>query len=310
MTNKSKIRILFMGTPKFAVPSFLNLHQNPDFEIVLVISESDKPANRDQKIQKPEIAKLAKKLGYEVFQPESLKNIKVIKEILRYKPNIIITVAYGKFLPRQLLKKTINLHPSLLPKYRGPSPIQSAILAGDKKTGVSILLSDEKMDHGPILTQKQITIKANDTYLSLSEKLAKNGAKLLSDTTKKYFAGEIKPKFQDHKKATICKLIKKQNGKLDFSKPAEILEREVHAYFPWPSTFFVTKINNQNKQIKILESSAIKQPNRKIKIGGLYSTNKKDLFINCKKGALQILKLQIEGKSPISASDFINGYLK
>ncbi len=299
-----------MGTPQFAVPSMLELYKNPQYEIVLVISEPNKPANRNMQIKKPEISKLAKKLNFEVFQPNSLKNSKTITKILSYKPDIIVTVAYGQFLPKKLLRKTINLHPSLLPKYRGPSPIQSTILAGDKYTGVSIMCSDEKIDHGPILIQETIKIHKKDNFETLSNKLAVLGAKLLNKTISRYLNGDVVPQKQNHQKATICKLINKSDGNLDFQKSASILERQIRAYFPWPSVYFRTKINNQEKLIKLLETKVQKQPNPKIRIGELYSQNKKDLYINCKKDCLQILKLQIEGKNPIKAFDFINGYLK
>ncbi|MFH1749490.1 MAG: methionyl-tRNA formyltransferase [bacterium] len=310
MIKNSKTKIVFMGTPQFAVPSLIALHQDPSFKIVLVVSEPDKPSKRNMQIQKPAINKLSMKLGLEVFQPESLKNQEVIKKILSYKSDIIITVAYGQFLPKELLNKTINVHPSLLPKYRGPSPIQSAILNGDKKTGISIMLSDKKIDHGPLLAQKEIKIDNLDTYKSLSEKLARTGTKFLLETIKQYLSVGIKPKTQNHTQASICKLIKKQDGELDFQKQAEILEREIRAYFPWPGSFFETKINNKKRLVKILEAKVQKKLNQKIKIGILYSPNKKDLFINCEKDTLEISKLQIEGKNSISAQDFINGYLK
>ena len=219
-------------------------------------------------------------------------------------------MAYGKLLPKELLKNTINFHPSLLPKYRGPSPIQSVILAGDKKTGITIMKMDEKMDHGPILAQKEIKIQKNETYKSLSEKLAKTGADFLIDTLKKYLAGKIKPKKQNHQKATICKLIKKEDGKLDFGKSAEILKREIRAYFPWPGSYMQIQVKNKSLNVKILEVQTHKIINQEIPKGQFYSPNKKDLYINCSQDALKILKLQIEGKNPISSQDFINGYLK
>ncbi len=299
-----------MGTPEFAVSSLLTLYKNPKFEIILVITEPDKPAQRNLEIQKPAIKKLAQKLNLKIFQPKSLKKKGVIKKILMKKPDLIITVAYGKLLPKELLKNTINFHPSLLPKYRGPSPIQAVILAGDKKTGITIMKMDEKMDHGPILAQKEIKIQKNETYKSLSEKLAKTGADFLIDTLKKYLAGKIKPKKQNHQKATICKLIKKENGKLDFQKPAEILEKEIRAYFPWPGSYMQIQVKNKSLNVKILEVQTHKIINQEIPKGQFYSPNKKDLYINCSQDALKILKLQIEGKNPISSQDFINGYLK
>jgi len=160
------------------------------------------------------------------------------------------------------------------------------------------------------LAQRKIKIQIKDNYSSLSETLSKTGADFLIKTVKKYLAGKIKPESQNHKKAIICKLIKKEDGKLDFSKSAEILEREIRAYFPWPGSYLISKINNKNRIIKILEVKVVKSSIAKTPIGKFHPLNKKELCINCSKNALKISKLQIEGKNPISSKDFINGYLK
>ena len=305
-----KFKVVFMGTPEFALPSLEVLYQDPIFKIVLVVTEIDRPAERNLKIQNSAIKKMAQKLGLKIFQPKTLKNPTAIKRILDEKPDLIITVAYGQFLPKKLLGKTINLHPSLLPKFRGPSPIQAAILNGENKTGITVMLSDEKMDHGPILAQKEIAIQKNYTFLSLSKELAKIGSAMLIDTVKKYLNGKIQPKTQDHQKTTICKLIKKEDGELDFNKKADLLEREIRAYYPWPGSYTQSTINNKQLTIKILKVEISKIIDSKIKIGKFYSLNKKELYINCQKYALKVLKLQIESKNPIGSQDFINGYLK
>ncbi|MBU2634871.1 methionyl-tRNA formyltransferase, partial [Patescibacteria group bacterium] len=201
----------------------------------------------------------------------------------------VIVASYGKIIPKKILEipkyGCLNVHPSLLPKYRGPSPIQTTILNGDKKTGVTIILMDEKIDHGPIISNSKFEIRNSKlTYGELNVKLAKLGVKLLIETIPKWIRGEIKIKPQDHSKATYTKILKREDGKIDWSKSAQEIERQVRAFNPWPGTFTFIKHKNKTLRIKVLEADISKD-------------NK-----------LIIKKLQPEGKKAMSFEEFKRGY--
>jgi len=211
------------------------------------------------------------------------------KKTEKLKPDLVIVASYGKIIPKKILEipkyGCLNVHPSLLPKYRGPSPIQTTILNGDKKTGVTIILMDEKIDHGPIISNSKFEIRNSKlTYGELNVKLAKLGVKLLIETIPKWIRGEIKIKPQDHSKATYTKILKREDGKIDWSKSAQEIERQVRAFNPWPGTFTFIKHKNKTLRIKVLEADISKD-------------NK-----------LIIKKLQPEGKKAMSFEEFKRGY--
>jgi len=218
-------------------------------------------------------------------KPVLIYDFKKIKEL---KPDLVIVASYGKIIPKKILQipkyGCLNIHPSLLPKYRGPSPIQTTILKGDKKTGVTIILMDEKIDHGPILDQREFLISNKKiAYLELSQKLAELGVKLLIQTIPKWVNNEIKAKTQDRSKATYTKILKREDGKIDWSKPNQEIERQIRAFNPWPGTFTFIKHKNKTLRIKVLEA-------------------------NIKDNKLIIKKLQPEGKKPMSFEEFKRGY--
>lgn len=206
------------------------------------------------------------------------------KEIEKLKPDLVIVASYGKIIPKEILEipkyGCLGVHPSLLPKYRGPSPIQTTILNGDKETGVTIFLMDEEMDQGKIISNSKFLISKKFTYPKLSQKLAELGAKLLVETIPKWVKGEIKTKPQDESKAFYTKILKREDGKIDWSKPAQEIERQIRAFYPWPGSFTFWK----NKRIKILEAEV--------------SKNNK----------LIIKKLQPEGKKAMTLEEFKRGH--
>ncbi len=218
--------------------------------------------------------------------------------------DIYIVVAYGKIIPKQVLNRPklgiVNVHPSLLPKYRGPSPVQSAIAHQEKISGVSIMLLDEKMDHGPILAQKEIPIARNETTSSFFRKVIEIGAPLLVESVNNFAAGKLQPKEQNHKFATYCQLLKKEDGKINWRNNAEEIHAKIRAYNPWPGTF--TVINEKIFKIHDAKISENKLPPGKIKI-----ENKK-LLIGTAGPALEILSIQPAGKQKMQAKDFINGF--
>ena len=275
------MKIVFFGTPRLAQIVLEKLIASP-FKPQLVVTAPDTKAGRGQKVQFSPIKQTAVKYHIDVLEPKILNSQ---FSILNSPFGLAILVAYGKIIPEDILAIPkygfINVHPSLLPKYRGPSPIQSAIIAGEKVTGVSIIKLDEEIDHGPILAQESIVIKKNDTHASLIEKLGILGAKLLVETLPKYLEGKLKPSPQDKLKATFTKRIAKQDGEINLQNPPnpQTLDRMIRAHFPWPGVW--TEIESRVK-----------------------SQESKKIIIKFLPGNL----IQPEGKRAMSISEFRNGY--
>jgi methionyl-tRNA formyltransferase len=300
-----KVKIVFMGTPDFGLPALNYLIENTN--VIAVVTQPDKRVGREQILTPSPIKKAALKHSIPVLQPEQVKsNPKFIQKIKNLNPDIIVVVAYGFILPKELLEipryGVINVHASLLPKYRGASPIQTAILNGDEKTGVTIMLLDEQMDHGPILAQKKVKILPYDDFAVLHDKLAGMGAKLLIETIPDYLSGKIQGKKQKDSDATYCKLIKKEDGKIDWHKSAIEIERQVRAFNPWPGAF----TNWEGKTLKIFKSEVIEEKGPYV-IGEVFKY-KEGLAVNCGQGALEIINLQLEGKNKVGAKEFLNGH--
>ncbi|QQG46398.1 MAG: methionyl-tRNA formyltransferase [Candidatus Niyogibacteria bacterium] len=300
---------IFFGTSEFAIP-ILDALKNKGRLPKLVVATPDRPAGRELKLKSSPVKMWAEKNGIPVIQPENLKNPDTLQKLTDTKCRLVLVAAYGKIIPKEVLdlpeKGSLNVHPSLLPRYRGADPIRSAILAGDKKTGVTVMLMDEKMDHGPILTQKELEhLIFNAQYSILKSELAELGGKLLAETLPKWLAGEIKPKEQDHSKATYTKKITKEDGHINWSESAEIIERKIRALNPWPGTYSFWN----DKRIKILEAETPKMSclGGSIKYGEVF---KKDsgVAVTCKNGAILVKKLQLEGKKSQDAKNFLNGH--
>ena len=308
MENKAKI--IFFGTPEFAVPTLKALHQE-GYNIVLVVTQPDKPVGRKGILTPSPVKVLTKELGLEVCQ--RFDNLKLKTKSL--KPDLGVVVAYGEIIPKDILDLfplgILNIHPSLLPKYRGPSPIQATILNGDKETGVSIIKLDEKMDHGAKLKTQNLKLKTDDIYVSLSQRLAMAGAQLLIDILPDYLVGKIKPVPQDDARATFTKIITKEDGRINWQKSAEEIERQIRAYAPWPGCFSEFVVNGKKINVKIIEAihELPLQDDNQTNIGQ-FSIQNGQLFVQCGHGALLIEKIQPEGKKEMTAKEFINGYLK
>ena len=299
MINK---KIIFFGTPDFAVPALTALHQE-GYNLSLVITQADQPVGRKQALTPPPVKLAAQKLGLPICQ--KLSGVK------NFKADLGVVVAYGKIIPQNILAifscGVLNIHPSLLPKYRGPSPIQAAILNGDLKTGVSIIKLDSQMDHGNIIIKAKYSISNKDTYLSLSEKLAKAGADLLIQTLPDYISGNIQPKPQDDSQATVTALITKADGQINWLKSASEIERQIRAFYSWPSAYADFQVKNHNLKIKLLSADVSEQTDGPV--GQLQNKNGR-LIVVCAQNSLIINKLQPAGKKAMVATEFINGYLK
>ncbi len=229
--------LVFMGTPEFALPSLRALVE-AGHPILAVYTRPDRPAGRGLRPRPPPVKVLAQELGLPVCQPESLRRPEAVEELRRLAPEVIVVCAYGEILRPSVLaippRGVVNVHPSLLPRHRGPSPIQGAILSGDQETGVTIMLMDEGMDTGPLLAQASLPIEPLDTASTLGEKLSRLAARLLVETLPRWLRGEMSPQPQDHTRATVTKLLRKEDGLLDWHRPATDLWRAVRAYNPWP----------------------------------------------------------------------------
>ena len=309
------MKYIFFGTPEFAaivLEKLINTGYIPE----AVICNPDEPVGRKQILTSPPVKSFIIEHGtwnIKIFQPIKLDSSFKF-QVSGLKPDLAIVAAYGKILPKEILEIPkhgfINVHGSLLPKYRGASPIQAAILNGDKETGITIMKIDEEMDHGPLLGKSEIRISKSETFESLSQKLAISGAELLVKTIPDYISGKIKPIEQDHSKATYTEIIKREDGKIDWSKSAEEIERMMRAFYPWPTAWAIWN----NKILKILEADISENKNNH-QIGEVFKQHSNILqnvgmllAVKCGSGSLIIKKLQLEGGKILSAKEFLNGH--
>jgi len=303
--ENKKVKIIFVGTAAFGLPAFKALAENENFEIVLVITQPDKPIGRKQIITSPPIKIAAEKKDITILQPEHILDIK--EKISLLKPDLIIVAAYAQLIPEAILRLPkhgcLNLHASLLPKYRGAAIIQAAILNGDEQTGLSIVKMDKGLDSGPILSQMAVKILAEDTAGILYDKLSKASAEFLIHTIKKYLDGKIIAEPQNSDQASYIKVLTKSDGLINWSKPALTIEKFIRAMNPWPMAW--TWLDGQ--QIKII--SAQKQPIEinSYKPGKTFKYNN-GLAVQCGRDALIIKSLQLEGKKALGSQEFLRGH--
>lgn len=292
--------IVFFGTHNFAATILQGLLDSPLVDIKQVITRPDKPAGRKKELQACPVKILAQKYGLAIEQPISLKNYAL--PIKNYDLNIVVD--YSHIIPVSIINKpkfgSINIHPSLLPKYRGPSPIQTALINGDVRIGVTIMLIDEKMDHGPILAQTVVKINPEDDYPALSQKLAARAKELLLQALPDYVDGKIKPKFQNHSQASFCQMLDRVDGLVDYNKTAAQIYNQYRGLMPWPGIY----ITIQNQRIKLLK---IIPADRKIEPGKIIFIKDK-VYFGVKGGSIEALELQPAGKKAMDAKSFINGY--
>lgn len=303
-------RVLFMGTPDFAVPSLRALLQH--HEVVAVVTQPDRPVGRGGKLTPPPVKVVAEEAGVPVLQPRSLRRAQVHTQLASYGADVFVVVAYGRILPPELLaippKGCLNVHASLLPRWRGAAPIAAAIAAGDELTGVTIMLIGEGLDDGPILAARAEPIRPDDTTATLSERLALLGAELLLETLPRWLAGEITPQPQDESRATYAPMLRKEDGLLDFTLPAVVLERRCRAFTPWPGTYTYFK----GRLLKVLrcrvldEAAAGVEPDRHRP--GLVVQTSEGPAVVTGAGLLLLEQVRLEGKRAVSGADFARGY--
>jgi len=285
------MKIIFIGTSQFAAPILENLIKN-DYLIEAVITAPDKPAGRKQEITPLPVKESATKLKLKIFQPEKISAISQKISIL--KPDLIILASYGQIIPKNILAipkfGCLNLHPSLLPKYRGPSPIQTAILNGDQFTGLTIMLMDEKIDRGPIIAQKKITLAPEDNSQTLERKLAQAAANFLIEILPQYLQGKIKPQPQDERQVSYTKILTRQDGQIDWNKSAKEIARMVRAFYPWPGAW----TNFNGKRVKILKAKAVEK--------------KQEATRPTNQGFLLLEIVQPAGKKQMTGEEFFRGH--
>lgn len=305
----NKTKIIFLGTPDFAVPSLKALINDQRFEVIAIVTQTDKKIGRKQIITPPSVKVVAESFKIPVIQPNKFKEIE--NEITELKPDLVVVVAYGQIIPKSLLGIPkygyINVHSSLLPKYRGAACVQASILNGDQENGVTIMKIDAGLDTGPILSQTKIQVSPEETNASLYDKLFKLGANVLPDILFDYIQGKINPIPQDNSLASYVPQLTKEDGRIDWKKSAIEIERMVRALNPWPGTFIQLTINNYELRIKILKVNNKILHIKNFKPGDFF-IYKNELAVQCREDALIIKTIQPEGKKPMSGKEFIQGY--
>ncbi|GCE18216.1 methionyl-tRNA formyltransferase [Dictyobacter kobayashii] len=314
------LRIIYMGTPHFAVPALEALIKGsapgailPEgYEIATVITRPDKPAGRGRGVVHSPVKQTALAHEIPVWQPGSFKKVANSDALAEYKADLYIVAAFGQILPQKVLDQprygTLNIHASLLPKYRGPDPIAESIVQGDRESGVSIMLLDAGIDTGPVLAKYPIPISADDTTGSLTSKLAELGAQALVETLPQWIAGTITPEPQEEERATHTHMLNKEDGKIDWSRPAAVLARKVRAYQPWPGAY----THWRGKLLKIINAHHLSVELSEPSVPGTVSIREeaghKVLAVITGSGLLLVKQLQLEGKKALGVDEFLRGY--
>lgn len=303
------MRLIFFGTSEWAVSVLSALAHDPEMEIALVVTTPDRPAGRKQKLTASPVKRAAEELGLSLFQPATLKSETAFETLRNANADIFVVVSYGKLIPERILGiprlGCVNVHPSLLPKYRGPSPITAPILAGDVETGITIMLLDEGMDTGPILAQTTIPLDPRETQISLTQKISEQSPPFLIKILKKFAAGDLQPNSQDHTQSTVTKLLSREDGRVDWHASAEEIDRQIRAFTPWPGTW--TLWTRGKKSIRLKIPAAIPADETSLPAGRVSIENNR-LRVACSDRFLEILTLQPEGASVMTAEVFLRGY--
>ncbi|KKQ60143.1 MAG: Methionyl-tRNA formyltransferase [Parcubacteria group bacterium GW2011_GWC1_38_22] len=282
-----------------------------DYNVIGVFTKPDKKIGRKQEVTSPLVKKLAEEKNIPVFQPLRF-NTEAVEQLKQLKPDLVVVAAYGKIIPEAALNipgfGCINVHVSILPKYRGPSPIQNALLNGEKETGITIMLMDEGVDTGDILAQEIVFIDNNDNTKTLTEKLSSIGTKLLLDTIPLWIGQKIEPKTQNHEHATFCELIEREDGRIYWTNSAEEIHNRFRALTPWPGIFTYWKNSSSIIRIKLINIRLQKtNPLEKHQEGEIFEIGD-DIGVQTANGVIILKELQKEGKKAIDAKSFTNGH--
>ena len=301
------MRVIFMGTPDFAVGTLEEIIK-AGHEVALVVSQPDKAVGRSKALRYTPVKACALEHGIEVYQPQKVRDSECIERLRTYHPDIIIVEAFGQIIPRAILDMPrygcVNVHASLLPKYRGAAPIQWVVIDGEKESGVTTMMMDVEMDTGDMLEKTVVKLNPDETGGSLFDRLSLLGGSLILSTLGKLEKGEIIPQPQDHEKATYVKKISKSMGDIDWTMDAVSIERLVRGLNPWPSAF--TRWNG--RMLKIWEAKVLPDPAVKAPCGSVISAGEEGLKIQTGNGVLCVTSLQLEGKKRMDTAAFLRGY--
>lgn len=298
--------VVFMGTPEFAVPSLEALLAGP-FSVVAVVTQPDRPSGRGKKLTPPPVKLVAEAAGIPVLQPKSLRKADAFESLAAFRPDVIVVAAFGQILRPNVLQLPphgcINVHASLLPRWRGAAPINAAIRAGDAETGVTIMKMDEGLDTGPMLAKRAVPITPQHTAGSLTAELARVGGELLVETLSAWLAGRLQPQPQNDSQATLAPRLNKEEGNIDWSLAAVDIERLVRAFDPWPGTFTF----GPRGQLKILAVEVVSLPDLPAHPPGTLFKHHKMPLVATGNGAVRLQLVQPAGKKAMSAEAMLNG---
>lgn len=303
------LRLVFMGTPEYVVPVLDSLISAKNVQVVGVYTPPDRPKGRGRRLEMPPVKSFALERGLPVFQPQSLRPEPVQQELAGLHPDVIVVAAYGKLLPQEALSTPahgcFNLHPSMLPKYRGPSPVATAILDGKAATGVTLMLLDQGMDTGPIIAQRAWPLAGDETAGSLTSALFRLGGELLLENLAPWVAGEVEARVQDEARSTVTSKLQRADGEANWLLSAGELERRRRAFAPWPGLF----THWEGKVLKLLEVAASpKVAEGQHQPGTVVSTSGGGISVVTADGLLELRTVQLEGRRPQSAAEFLRGY--
>jgi methionyl-tRNA formyltransferase len=308
----SRMRLVFCGTPQFAVPSLKHLLAQPDFEILSVYTQPDRPRGRGQEVSFSPVKEAALSAGIPVMQPEKVRTQEVESHLWNLELDAIAIIAYGQIIPKRLLPIPklgwINLHASLLPKYRGAAPIHWAIANGETLTGNTTMRIDEGMDTGEMLLQKELSIGPDETSPELAARLAEAGAPLMAETLRRLAKGDLEARAQDHSQATLAPMLKRENGRIDWGRSAVEIYNRMRGFAPWPGAY--TEFRGQTCHLcgkPSSEGHSVSNDNKDAAPGALL-VGKESFRVVCGGGSLlEILSVKQEGRKQISAAEFLRG---
>jgi methionyl-tRNA formyltransferase len=305
----SRPRVIFMGTADLACASLQALGREKSFQIIAVVSQPDKPRGRDMKLQPTPVKALALSEGLPVLQPERARNEAFIAQLKTLQPDLIVVAAYGQILPQALLDiprfGCLNVHTSILPRYRGAAPIQWAILNGDAETGVTIMKMDAGLDTGPMLAQTVTPIVPTDNAQTLHDRLAQLGGELLVKTIPDYLSGQITPRPQPAEGVSYARKISKEDGQMDWTQPARVLWNRVRGFNPWPGAF--TQVTADKPRLLKIWLAEV-EPNLAGSAGAILRADKDGIIVACGEQSLRVLELQPESSRRMTAQEFLAGH--
>ncbi len=307
-----KTRIVYFGSPELSLPFLSALVNEPDFDVIAVVTQPEKPVGRKAVLTKSDVHTFAIEHNIPVLAYKTLRSEEAVRELSALNVDVFIVVVYGNMIPKSILEipkfGCLNVHPSLLPKFRGPSPFQEAIRVGEKETGVSIMLLDEGMDTGPVIVSQAFPIDDRETAETIQTKIISIGVPLLVESVKKWIGQKCIATLQDHARATYSKILSREDGKIDWTKSTVEIDRLVRAYKPWPGTYFIWRENGKDIRVSVYETLPIEHISSGHKPGSVVEESG-HVFIVCgDQSQLELVTIQPEGKQKMSANDYVRGH--